>query len=75
MGRSADQSDFVFERPKDPEDVAMPKVADPVTLPKASLWANLASATATKWVLGFVAVVLLALLLMTLIGPHIPSGE
>ena len=53
----------------------MPKVAEPVMLPKASLWSNLASARATKWVLGFVAFVLLALLLLTLIGPHIPSGE
>ena len=75
MARGAGQSDFVVEREPDPEDIELPKAAEPVTLPKASLWANLASSSATKWVLGFVAAVLLALLLLTLIGPHIPSGE
>jgi hypothetical protein len=75
MGRTSGQSDFVFERPVDPEDVALPKIADPVTLPKATLWANLASSSATKWVLGFVALTLILLLVLTLVGPHIPSGE
>lgn len=75
MGKAAGQSDFVFERPPDPEDVKLPAIADPITLPKASLLANLASARATKWVFAFVALALLLLLILTLVGPHIPSGE
>jgi hypothetical protein len=75
MGRSTGQSDFVFETPSEPADVELPKVADPITLPKASRWEHLASATATRWVLGFVFLALVMLVVLTLVGPHIPSGE
>jgi hypothetical protein len=75
MGHSSGQSDFVFEKPADPEDIELPKIADPITLPKASRWEHLASAGATRWVLGFVFLALVMLVVLTLVGPHIPSGE
>jgi hypothetical protein len=78
MGHSSGQSDFVFEKPRDPENpenIELPKVADAIMLPKTSRWEHLASATATRWVLGFVFLALVLLVVLTLVGPHIPSGE
>jgi hypothetical protein len=34
-----------------------------------------ANATATKWVLWLTVVMLVALVLLLMIGPHIPAGE
>jgi hypothetical protein len=77
MPRSSAQSDFVIQSESEvfAEPVRMPAEADPVTLPKAIWQTDLASARATKIVYWFVGLTLLALLLLTVIGPHIPSGE
>lgn len=74
MPRAAGQSDFVPERPPEPDEL-LPLAAKTVLLPKVSLWTQVASSRSTKWVLIFVAVVLLALLVLTMVGPHIPAGE
>lgn len=67
MPRSAMQSDFSVEREPEPEDAA--------ELPQAIVRTTEASARATKIVMTFTFVMLLALLLLTMIGPHIPAGE
>lgn len=54
---------------------ALPPEADPVALPKATWQSNLASARATTFIYWFVGLSLLLLLIMTVVGPHIPSGE
>ena len=57
------------------EPVQLPAEADPVALPKATWHTNLASARATTIVYWFVGVTLFLLLVLTVVGPHIPSGE
>ena len=46
-----------------------------VELPRMALRTTEASARATRLVMVFTFVVLAALLLLTLIGPHVPAGE
>ncbi len=53
----------------------LPPQADLVSLPKATWRTHLASARATKIVYWFVFLTLAMLLVLTLVGPHIPSGE
>lgn len=78
MPRSSAQSDFViraddevFDQPEPPAREAPSGSA----LPKALWVTNLASERATKLVYLFVAFTLLLLLVLTVVGPHIPSGE
>jgi hypothetical protein len=49
--------------------------AEPIMLPTAWLRSSEASAFATRWVMRAALVLLLALLVLTMVGPHIPSGE
>ena len=72
MARGEGASDFVFESPE-PIDVELPPKAQVVELPKVD--PNAASARSTRWVMWLVLAVLLSLVLLTVIGPHIPSGE
>jgi hypothetical protein len=76
MPRSSAQSDFVIQSEHEVfSEPALPPHADAVSLPKATWRSNLASARATTLVYWFVGLTLLSLLLLTVIGPHIPSGE
>lgn len=47
----------------------------PVELPRAVVRTTFASDRATRLVMAFTFIVLAALALLTMIGPHIPSGE
>lgn len=47
----------------------------PGELPEAKLRSNEASAAATKIVLTLTFVILAALVVLCVVGPHIPSGE
>lgn len=68
---------MVVSSPRAPEPPAGPigEATGPVELPRAELRSTEASARATRIVMTFTFVVLAALALLTLIGPHIPSGE
>jgi hypothetical protein len=81
MPRSAAQSDFVVQSPPpEPEEaelVAAPigEGTGPVELPRARRRTRFASERATRVVMTFTFIVLAALMLLTMIGPHIPAGE
>lgn len=76
MARSPFQSDFVIEKDEPPPPpVVMPEQAAPVMLPKATLESPEASARATRWVMILTFIVLAALVVLTVVGPHIPTGE
>jgi hypothetical protein len=77
MPRSSAQSDFVIQADGEVFDqpVQLPPEADPVALPKAIWRTPLASTRATKLVYWFVFLTLGMLLVLTVVGPHIPSGE
>ena len=60
MPRSPEQSDFVVKR-------------EP--LPEAQLISTEASAFATRWVMRATFFVLFVLVVLCLVGTHIPSGE
>jgi len=75
MPRSSAQSDFVIRAEPEVFDVELPRQADPVSLPRAIWVTHLASARATKIVMWFVGITLALLVVLTLVGPHIPSGE
>jgi hypothetical protein len=76
MPRSSAQSDFSVDRLPDPAAVVeLPPVAGPVSLPRAELRSTEASAVATRWVMRATLLLLLALLILCLVGPHIPAGE
>jgi hypothetical protein len=81
MPRSAAQSDFVVQaRPPQDLDLEPPAgpigdATGPVELPRMMLRTPFASARATRLVMGFTFIVLAALALLTMIGPHIPAGE
>ncbi len=47
----------------------------PVELPRAAVRTPFASDRATRLVMAFTFIVLGVLVLLTLIGPHVPSGE
>ena len=55
--------------------VELPGIAKPVELPRAVLQSNEASALATKIVMTVTWLALGILVLLTLVGPHLPSGE
>jgi hypothetical protein len=74
MARSPAQSDFVVHRDVPPKPVAMPGQAEPVMLPTATLRSPEASARATRWVMILTFVVLAALVVLCMVGPHIPGG-
>lgn len=76
MPRSSAQSDFVIQSEHEVfSEPALPPEAGAVSLPKATWHTNLASSRATTLVYWFVGLTLLSLMLLTVIGPHIPSGE
>lgn len=71
MARSMEQSDFSVVRAP---DVELPAVAAPVALPSAPSSTE-AGALATRWVMRLTMVLLAALAILCVVGPHIPSGE
>jgi hypothetical protein len=79
MPRSQAQSDFVVYPAAAPTDGTQPvepvDEAAPGALPPAALRSVEASATATRWVMALTWFMLILLVLLCLIGPHIPSGE
>jgi hypothetical protein len=79
MPRSAAQSDFVVQAapPPEVEEPVGPigEATGVVELPRAVHRSPFASARATRLVMAFTFIVLGALLLLTIIGPHIPAGE
>ncbi len=74
MPRSSAQSDFSVVRAPDPVAVELPAAAGPVSLPRAELRTPEASARATRWILRATFVMLFALLVLCMVGLHIPSG-
>lgn len=60
---------------EDPPEGPIGEATAPVELPRALLRTRFASAGATRFVMAFTFIVLGVLVLLTLIGPHIPSGE
>ncbi len=74
MARSPFQSDFVVRREEPPPPVALPEGADAVSLPTATLQSSEASARATRWVMILTVFVLAALVVLCVVGPHIPGG-
>jgi D-tyrosyl-tRNA(Tyr) deacylase len=72
MARSAAQSDFSVERPV---EVTMPATAHAVALPDAAAIGAQAGELTSRWVLRATWLMLLALAVLCLVGPHIPSGE
>jgi hypothetical protein len=66
-----EQSDFTVVRVP---DVELPASAAPVALPGAPD-SNEAGELATRWVMRIALVLLAALAVLCLVGPHIPSGE
>jgi len=75
MPRSAAQSDFAVVRAPDPVVIELPELAAAVTLPRAQVHTTEAGAFATRWVMRATLLLLLALVILCMIGPHIPSGE
>jgi hypothetical protein len=74
MPRSAAQSDFTVVRAPEPPPIVLPAAAGPVSLPGAELHSTEASALATRWVLRATFVMLFALLVLCMVGLHIPTG-
>jgi len=72
MARSAAQSDFSVARPT---VVALPATADFVALPDAEALRTQAGDLASRWVMRATWLVLLALAVLCVVGPHIPAGE
>jgi len=72
MPRSEGQSDFSVERPA---EVALPASAQPVGLPDARAIAAQAGALSSRWVMRATWLMLFALAVLCLVGPHIPAGE
>ena len=72
MPRSAAQSDFSVSR--EPE-VELPEAAAPVSLPSAQVITTQAGEFSTRWVMRFTVLLLLALAVLCVVGPHIPAGE
>lgn len=69
------QSDFVVEQPAPVVEVALPAEAQIIALPRATALSKFASAGATRVVLIITAVMLVGLVLLLVVGPHIPAGE
>lgn len=72
MARPAAQSDFSVARPL---VVALPATTDAVALPDAEAVRTQAGELSSRWVLRATWLMLLALAVLCLVGPHIPSGE
>jgi hypothetical protein len=72
MARSAAQSDFSVARPA---EVVLPATTDPVALPDAEALRTQAGDLSSRWVTRATWLMLLALAVLCLVGPHIPSGE
>jgi hypothetical protein len=72
MARSAAQSDFSVSRAP---EVELPAGAAPVALPSAQAVTTQAGERATRWVMRLTVLLLLALAVLCVVGPHIPSGE
>ena len=72
MARSQAQSDFSVERPV---EVVLPGTAQPVGLPDARALAAQAGELTSRWVMRVTWLMLLALAVLCLVGPHIPAGE
>jgi hypothetical protein len=78
MPRSAAQSDFVVQASPLEADLPAGPIGEatgPVELPRAVIRTAFASERATRLVMAFTFIVLAALALLTVIGPHVPSGE
>jgi len=71
MARSAAQSDFSVSRAP---EIRLPASAELVDLPSGGR-STFASEPATRWVLRLTAVLLFALAVLCVVGPHIPAGE
>ena len=72
MARSAAQSDFSVARPT---VVALPATADAVGLPDAEALRTQAGELSSRWVMRATWLVLFALAVLCVVGPHIPAGE
>lgn len=72
MAHSAAQSDFSVARPL---EVVFPATTDAVALPDAEAVRTQAGELSSRWVLRATWLMLLALAVLCLFGPHIPSGE
>ncbi len=72
MARSAAQSDFSVARPT---VVALPATADTVALPEAEALRSQAGELSSRWVMRATWLVLFALAVLCVVGPHIPAGE
>lgn len=72
MARSAAQSDFSVARPT---VVALPATADTVALPDAEALRTQAGELSSRWVMRATWLVLFALAVLCVVGPHIPAGE
>jgi len=68
--QTSDQLDD--ELPQAAQMIALPEPA--IDLPEARLHSSEASAFATRWVVRAALLLLFALLVLTLVGTHIPSG-
>jgi hypothetical protein len=75
MARSPFQSDFVVHKDEPPPPVVLPEGAQAVSLPVATLRSSEASARATRFVYIVMFIVLAALVVLCVVGPHIPAGE
>jgi hypothetical protein len=75
MPRSEAQSDFAVVRPPAPVVIELPEIAGAVSLPRAQVRTTEAGAFATRWVMRATLLLLLALIVLCMIGPHIPAGE
>jgi hypothetical protein len=77
MARSSAQSDFVFTpgETMEPAEIELPTTTDPVSLPKAKVRTRFASERATHIIMGITFFMLLVLVILTVVGPHVPSGE
>jgi hypothetical protein len=73
--RAPGQSDFVVQRPAPVTAPELPPGARAVALPEACLRSSEASAFATRWVMRAAFLALFVLLVLTVVGTHIPSGE
>jgi hypothetical protein len=72
MARSAAQSDFSVVRPL---DAVLPATTDAVALPDAGAVGMQAGELSSRWVMRATWLMLLALAVLCVVGPHIPSGE
>ncbi|MBX3156725.1 MAG: hypothetical protein KF773_12035 [Deltaproteobacteria bacterium] len=77
MARSSAQSDFVFTpgETMEPAEIEPPDRTSPIALPQAKVRTRFASTRLTRIVMGVTFFMLFVLTILTIVGPHIPSGE